>query len=201
MTLFDNLYPVSKKELKNISRVLANAFSEDPIIKAMNLESKEINWMYEIPIRSGLRYGNVFATSENLEGIIAFCPGKYANMKMWNIIRSGSIIPALKLIRKYGKTMQRMGKILKEDKKNLNIGPYLYLFVIGVSQEYQGKGFGGKMLRALIEKSENEGKSIYLETETEENVSLYRKFGFEILKKITHPDLNLPMWEMVRNSN
>ena len=30
------------------------------------------------------------------------------------------------------------------------------------------------------------------------NVSLYQKFGFEIVKKFTIPSLNLPMWEMVR---
>ena len=42
MTLFDNLYKVSKKELKIVCRVLANAFSEDPLLIAMNMESEEI---------------------------------------------------------------------------------------------------------------------------------------------------------------
>ena len=180
---------------------LANAFSEDPLTKAMNLTNEDISMMYEIPIRLGLRYGKVYATSENLEGIITFTPGKYATMNLWNILWSGAIIPALKLRKKVGKLMRDMGKLLEEDKKNLNIGPFIYLFVIGVVQESQGKGFGGKMLRALIEKAENEGKSIYLETETEENVRLYKKFGFEILKKIKIPELNLPMWEMVRYYN
>ena len=199
MALFDELYPIGKKELKKASKVLANAFSEDPIINKMDLSSDFIESMYEIPIRSGLRYGEVYATSENFEGIIAFTPSKYANMKMWNIIRSGAIIPALKLRKKLGEFMQQMTEILEEDKKNLDIGPYLYLFVIGVSLGFQGKGYGGKMLRALIEKAENERKSIYLETETKENVNLYKKFGFEVIKKFTIPNLNLPMWEMVRN--
>jgi len=197
MTLFDDLYVINKKDVKNSSRVLANAFSEDPIMKAMNLDREDIKRSYEITIRFCLRYGNVFAASKNLEGIIAFCPGKYGNMGIWNIIRSGAIIPALK-VRKHYKSMEGMIKILQEDKKNLNIGPYIYLFVLGVSRVSQGKGFGGKMLRALIEKSKKEGNPIYLETESEENVSLYKKFGFETLKKITLPELNLPMWEMVR---
>jgi hypothetical protein len=46
MTLFDNLHAVSKKELKNTCRVLANAFSEDRIIKALNLESEESTWIF-----------------------------------------------------------------------------------------------------------------------------------------------------------
>ncbi len=46
MTLFDNLHAVSKKELKTTCRVLAHAFSEDPIIKDLNLESEESTWMF-----------------------------------------------------------------------------------------------------------------------------------------------------------
>ena len=157
--------------------------------------------MYEFSIRTALRYGNVYATSENLEGIIAFTPDKYANSTTWNIIRTGAIVPAIKLGKKYGKFMREMGKIIEEDKKNLNIGPYLYLYIIGVSQESQGKGFGGKMLRAIIEKSENEGKSIFLETGIEKILPLYKHFGFEIIKKFNVPKLNVPMWEMVRNRN
>ena len=73
---------------------------------------------------------------------------------------------------------------------------------MGVSKEYQGKGFGGKLLRAVIEKSETEKKPIYLETQKEENVELYKKFGFSVQKRIIFPEpLNLPMWLIVRNSN
>ena len=38
---------------------------------------------------------------------------------------------------------------------------------MGVSQEFQGKGFGGKLIRAVIEKAETERKTIYLETKKE----------------------------------
>jgi len=51
MSLLDNLYPLSKNDLKNTSTDLASAFSNDPIIKAMNLEVEEIKLMYEIPVR------------------------------------------------------------------------------------------------------------------------------------------------------
>jgi len=83
--------------------------------------------------------------------------------------------------------MQKITGVLEEDKKYLDIGSYIYLFVLGVSRESQGKCFGGKLLRALIEKAENERKPIYLETETEGNVSLYEKFGFEVIKQINLP--------------
>jgi len=72
---------------------------------------------------------------------------------------------------------------------------------MAVSKEFQGKGFGGKFLRAVIEKSEIEKKPIYLETQNEKNVKLYEHFGFHVAKKIDLPDpVNLPMWLMVRDA-
>ena len=56
-------------------------------------------------------------------------------------------------------------------------------------------------MRAVIEKAETERKPVYLETQKEENVSIYEKFGFSVKKKIILPEpLNLPLWLMVRNS-
>ena len=54
------------------------------------------------------------------------------------------------------------------------------------------------MLRALIEKAENEGLPIYFETQTEGNVRFYKKFGFEVLNEIILPECNLPMWYLFR---
>jgi len=158
--------------------------------------------MYEMILRLCLRYGKVFAPSENFEGIMAITTDRYANMGFWHMIRSGAIFPAMKIMRKLGKLMKDAFSIIEEDKKKLNIGPYIYLSVLGVSQDSQGKGYGGKFLRAVIERAENEGKSLYLETETEENVRLYEKFGFRVHKKIILPEpMNHPMWEMVRDRN
>ena len=75
---------------------------------------------------------------------------------------------------------------------------YIYLQVIGVAPVFQGQGFAGKLLRTLIEKSEQTGISLYLETETESNVSMYEHFGFTVIKKIVLPIIDLPMWEMTR---
>ncbi|MFX0074415.1 MAG: GNAT family N-acetyltransferase [Candidatus Hermodarchaeota archaeon] len=192
---------MSKKELKKASEVLANAFSKDPIFEEMQISKELIIRMYEMIIRVSLRYGNVYATSTKFEGVMSITSDKNSVIKLWYLIRSGAIFPALKLYNKFGKLMKESGKILDEDKKNLNIGPYIYLGVIGVSQESQGKGYGGKMLRALINEAEAEGKAIYLETETKENVNMYNRFGFEIIKKFSIPSLNLPIWEMVRKRN
>jgi ribosomal protein S18 acetylase RimI-like enzyme len=97
------------------------------------------------------------------------------------------------------KKMKPVFTPLQEDRKeNMKGTPFIYLQIIGVASEFQGQGFGGKLLRALIEKSEQVEMPVYLETETEQNVSLYERFGFKVVKRIILPVINLPMWEMAR---
>jgi GNAT superfamily N-acetyltransferase len=62
----------------------------------------------------------------------------------------------------------------------------------------RGQGFGGKLLRALVEESKQVGTPLYLEATTERNVRMYERLGFRLLNQIILPVINLPLWEMVR---
>jgi len=83
---------------------------------------------------------------------------------------------------------------------------YIYIRQIGVMMEHQGKGLGGKLLRTVIRIAESLGNTaLYLETESEENESLYIHFGFKTVEKLelsvpgdTSKDAVQPMWLMVR---
>ena len=200
MTLFDNLYEVHKKDLKNVVNVLTNAFSEDSMWKEVFNDEDKNRVVIEVMVRFCLKYGNVLSTSDNLEGVMAIAPHD-KDMTALRVIRSGAFFLSMKIANE-AKIMKVLSNAIEEAKKSLNLGPYIHLLIMGVSQEFQGKGFGGKLLRAVIEKAETERKPIYLETQKEENVSLYEKYGFSVKKNIILPEpLNLPMWLMVRNSN
>jgi len=199
MSLINDLYKIKKKEIKKAANILTSAFYDDPIYNKMNISEDKRRKIFEMMIKFSFRYGNLISTSENLEGVMAINPHD-KDMTFWRIIRSGAFFTSLKLA-SIQKTMGAVEKAMKEPKKNLDIGAYIYLFTIGVSQEFQGKGFGGKLLRAIVEKADTERKPMYLETQNEKNVSLYEKYGFYIYKKIDLPDpLNLPMWLMVRDA-
>ncbi len=200
MTLFDDLYEIQKKDLQNAVNVLTNAFSEESMWKEVFNDEDKNRALTEVMVRFCLKYGNVLSTSENLEGVMAIAPHD-KDMTALRVIRSGAFFLSMK-ITKEAKIMKVLSNAIEEAKKSLNLGPYIHLLIMGVSQEFQGKGFGGKLLRAVIEKAETERKPIYLETQKEENVSLYEKYGFSVKKKIILPEpLNLPMWLMVRNNN
>ncbi len=189
------LFRVQKGDVTRVGKVLVDAFQHDPVWNKIfegesNLEMR-YRAFFEIPVRYCLKYGEVYAPSENLEGIVAWVPEKYAEMTAWRMIRSGATGAA--------KKMGSVFKPMAEDRRKYMAGcTYLYLLVVGVATGMQGKVFGRKLVGAAIEKSEREGRQLYLETETEENVQMNEHFGFRLLKNITLPIVDLPMWEMVR---
>jgi ribosomal protein S18 acetylase RimI-like enzyme len=202
----ENLYKVQKKDIAKAGAVLADAFQHDPVwTKVFADEGKDHQQMstwYEGPVRYCLKYGEVYATSEHLEGIAGWGPNNFADMTIWRMIRSGAIISGMKMGLTMAKRAQKMRVVfepLEADRKaNMKGREFIYLMIIGVASEFQGQGFGGKLLRALIEESERIGVPIYLETETERNVGMYERLGFGVLNQITLPIVTLPMWEMVR---
>jgi ribosomal protein S18 acetylase RimI-like enzyme len=197
MISYDDLYKINKQNLQDAVTVLDNAFSKDSIWKEVFDNEEKNRILTEVMVRFCLTYGTVVSTSENLEGVMAIAPyGK--DMNMVSIIRSGAFLLSMK-IGNESKKFKVLSDAVEKAKKTLNFDPYIHLLIMGVSQEYQGKGLGGTLVRALIEKSESDNKPIYLETQKEENVNFYEKYGFEVKKKIMLPEpFNLPMWLMLR---
>ncbi|MFC1983648.1 GNAT family N-acetyltransferase [Chloroflexota bacterium] len=197
------LYRVQKRDIMQAVKVLADAFQHDPLWNKVCEEESDIDKrfraIFEVPVRYCMKYGEVYAPSEDLEGVMGLIPRKYADMNMWHLIRSGAMVAAMRMGLNIAKKMGPIGKRLTEDRHKHMVGcDYLYLQVLGVSTEFQGKGFGRILLGTAIEISEREGLQIYLETETEENMKMYEHFGFTLLNEITIPIVDIPMWEMVR---
>jgi ribosomal protein S18 acetylase RimI-like enzyme len=74
--------------------------------------------------------------------------------------------------------------------------PYVYLYVIGVSPHHQGKGIGTHLVISMLNHISPD-IPIYLETETERNVRFCERLGFNIVKMVNIPNLDLPIWEML----
>jgi ribosomal protein S18 acetylase RimI-like enzyme len=201
MSLISDLYKLKKKDIKKAADVLVSAYTEDPMLKIILKEEDKRRVQFEVMLRFCVKYGNVFSPSDNLEGVMAIAPHD-KDMTVWRTFRSGGFFIGMK-IASIAKMMKESTKLIEEAKKNLNLGhPYIYLFIIGVPQELQGKSFGGKLLRAIVEKAEIERTPMYLETQNEKNVSLYEKYEFHVVDKVNLPDpVNLPMWLMIRDAN
>jgi ribosomal protein S18 acetylase RimI-like enzyme len=82
---------------------------------------------------------------------------------------------------------------------------YIYIQTIGVLTSHHGKGLGGRLLKMIIQVADVLEVPLYLETESEENESLYKYFQFKTEETFdlyvegdTSADARLRMYSMVR---
>jgi len=76
--------------------------------------------------------------------------------------------------------------------------PHAYLMFLGVSRAAQGHGIGSRLLKVGTDRCDAAGLPAYLETQTERNIALYRRHGFEVTgENRPRPDAP-PLWSMWR---
>jgi ribosomal protein S18 acetylase RimI-like enzyme len=76
--------------------------------------------------------------------------------------------------------------------------PHAYLQFLGVARAAQGRGIGSRLLKAGLDRCDAAALPAYLETQTERNIALYRRHGFEVTgENRPRPDAP-PLWSMWR---
>ena len=136
-----DLYRITKNDIEKASLVLGKAFHDDPLWSQVVQDEAErkqkLPLLFEILLRYALRYGEVYASSENLEGIAIILPYDRIDMTFWRLLSTG-----MKLGRKTGNRLEQILAPMNQAQKEILKRGYLYLQAIGVSPELQGQGFG-----------------------------------------------------------
>ena len=74
--------------------------------------------------------------------------------------------------------------------------PHWYLPLIGVDPGHQGRGLGAQLMKHALARCDADGLPACLESSNPANISLYERFGFEVIGKIqteSSPPMH-PMW-------
>ena len=64
--------------------------------------------------------------------------------------------------------------------------PHYYLEIIGTDPQHQGKGYGTALIAPMVDRADDEGVGMYLESSKESNVPYYARFGFEVTRTLDH---------------
>lgn len=200
----NNLLKLTPDYIEKACKVAGSAFQDDPFAIFVYPDERErkqkLQYGFEVIYKYGIRNGEAYATSNNLEGIVIWLPSNKIYPSTWTMMRYGGF----RAMRKAGfkinamKRSMAVFKYIEIRHKHLVPFDHWYLQNIAVKPEEQRKGYGGLLLRAMIKKIESEGLSIYLETNNEENLSFYQKYGFEILENVIIPKTDVPLWCMLR---
>lgn len=199
-----DLLKLTPEYLKKVMIVAGKAFQEDPIMVYSYPDQKDrirlAPYGFYMLYNYGIKNGYAFATSKDLEGITIWLPPEKVHLSFWTMMRYGMFYTMRKVGLRIKASKRSMRIFRYEDRKHKELVPqkHWYLQNIAVHPEEQGKGFGKLMLSSMLEKIEGDRLPVYLETNTKKAVSIYQKFGFEILEHSIIPDTPVPFWGMLR---
>jgi len=143
------------------------------------------------------KQGTLYATSD-LKGFAAWYPPNKVIMSLWDLLRCHLI----KNLRKAkGRKIKKFLKFVNfEDQKHEEHAnfPHWYLANIAVEPEYQKRGYGSMLLQEMLVTIDQQNLSCYLETQNQQNISMYKKFGFKLLEEAVIPNTEIEYYFMLR---
>ena len=195
----DDLYKLRKKDIVSAASGTARAFKQDPLFNYImedRQESKYYQRLMKFELKYSVLYRNCFASSHELEGVICFSPYKDYGYGLFKSIRAG-VLSIWTLGSRAGERFKEYDEFAKNKHEQIIQEPHIYIELLAVDPKYQGSGYGGKLLSAVLDVSDQQGYPCYLETHLESNASFYENFGFETVERVVVPNTEITQYCML----
>jgi len=195
------LYVPTRDQVNVVARVLAEAFVDYPLYTYSIPNPKKrlpvLQTLYEVIVTYSMKYGKIYATSNQLEGVMCYLPKEAVILSNWRMVKSG----ALKIPLKFGFAFLKRvtpvtAKFDQQWAKYANF-PHTYLWNIGVQPDQKGKGHASRLIRSLLADLAARNEPCYLGTVLERNVRIYEHLGFQVMETCVIPEAHLTSWAMI----
>ena len=195
------LYIVGKKDLARLAEVAADAYRDYPLHNwFMGGEYDEVasKLLMQISLKTMTEDAVIYADSEEINGFAAWLPFGFTGNKAIPFLANGG----LKLILHSGfgiiNRLSAYENYAMGLKKEYTDNYDWYLFNLSIKKDAQGKGIASKLMRPMLQFCDDERMVAYLETNKEANVSLYKHYGFDLMKEELIPKTPVTHYAMVR---
>jgi ribosomal protein S18 acetylase RimI-like enzyme len=121
-------------------------------------------------------HGLVAERGDEIVGVLNGARWPRCQLDVWEKAKSA---PAM--VRLMGTALPRAMKLTGVWTKHDPKEPHWHIGPIGVDPAFQGQGVGRALLASFLETVDEDGSMAYLETDVDRNVSLYEKFGFQVV--------------------
>lgn len=197
-----DLHRVRKDQARVAAEMLSRAFERDPMydyfIQDDALKSEMLYYLFQLRVRYGLRYGEVYSTSSGIDDIAIWLPYENTEMTPWRLLRSGGLTVSFKLGKSIMGRITAFSEFASEIHHRHANFPHWHLSPLAVDPIFQGKGHGKKLLEGMLERVDQEHLPCFLETQSPLNVAIYEKYGFEVVEERAIPNTDLMHWAMLR---
>jgi ribosomal protein S18 acetylase RimI-like enzyme len=197
----EELIGLDKDKIEPAVMALSRAFQDSSVniyaYPDAEVRKKKLPYAFESVLRYGMRYGRVYSTSDRLEGAAVWIRSKWMRMTINRMWRSHALWPAMRIGISASIRMLRLNDCIEKKHDELAPFDHLYLMLLGVDPEYQGNGYGGRLVRGMLTEAGEAGLPCYLETTSEENVAFYEHLGFKVIDEFIVPKTTVAIWIML----
>ncbi|MDF2543555.1 MAG: GCN5-related N-acetyltransferase [Herbinix sp.] len=198
----DKLYQLTKKDIPELVKLLAECFQEDPLFCHL-IPDKEIRKrvtpeILECDIEEEFKNCNIFADSKELNGIIIvsdesepYNPIKYYwNELLFALKTDAYLIKEDKSLRTFWNFIKGSEYLDSRWTCELERVKRLHIIYFAVRPSKRGTGIADRLMYPILDYVDTHHLETSLETHKEQNVGLYQHYGFQIYKVIDkHTDL------------
>jgi ribosomal protein S18 acetylase RimI-like enzyme len=165
------------------AETLGEAFFDDPLLQIVAPDEAKRRrcaaWFMSVPLRYGLRWGEVWGTDGTTAVAVWVPPGR-GEMSLGRLLRVGGTKMPFRL--GMGATLRCVRAMSTTEKFHKSVhGPHWYLAAVGTRAEHRGRGLGSRLVEVGTSRADEAGVPCYLETGTQSNIDFYTNRGFQIV--------------------
>ncbi|HEV3328230.1 MAG TPA: GNAT family N-acetyltransferase [Acidimicrobiales bacterium] len=194
--------PLTKLELQDAALVSAHAFHTDPFFeflspRAIPRSQGLVIWSHSICAHLGPKGTLLTARREGrIVGVGAWVPpGGYPYPASTQVAQTLGALHALyRIPTALVKGLRDLTAIEKAHPKE----DLWYLQLLACAPEHQRTGVGAALMEGTLARADGEGVAAYLETQNEDNLAYYARFGFEVVSILSPVRAGPPLWALRR---
>ncbi|MEI6290834.1 MAG: GNAT family N-acetyltransferase [Chloroflexota bacterium] len=191
---------ISEDFLNKYTNLLSNAFISDPLythsIPKEEFRIKKLAGLFKSTLNYGLLFGRINIIPG--KGIAVWLSPGEQKITMGRAFQAGMfttpfIVGFTEIINiaNYSTIAERMHHRLAPD-------PHWYLFLLGVDPLCQGLGYGGKLIKPILELADQQKIPCYLDTCNPAAINFYKKHGFVVKDEVKTPISGFYYWGLRR---
>ena len=179
MGVNDRIRTATWADEKKIAALMGLAFATDPAVRW--LLPDPYNYLKSNEKYAGLSSGPAFDNKS------AFVIGDICGAALW--LPPGTVVdrrPLAALRDRYfdPEVLDDFAGLIEKSSAFRPVGPHWYLTLIAVDPVKCGRGYGAALMAHALRICDRDKRPAYLESTNPANLSLYKRFGFELLAEV-----------------